>query len=377
MDLSVFTQLSPQSVLLWILVVSCLIQLWFYLVYFSRLTFYKKKAVAKELSPVSVIICARNEAKNLKEFLPFVLEQDYPVFEVIVVNDCSSDVSEDILREFSAKYNHLKIVDLKAGIMHEHHGKKLALMMGIKGANYENLVFTDADCKPNATNWLQSMSELFVDKTEIILGYGGYEKQAGLLNKMIRYDTFIIAVQYLSLALAKKTYMGIGRNLAYKKELFFKMKGFASHVHITSGDDDLFVNEATTKTNTVISLDTKTTSRVTKSWSAWKKQKLRHLTTYSNYTFWSRYRLKLLTGSQYVFFISIAVLLSLQIEPLIVLGIFSIRFIIQLLVFIKPLIVLNEKDLFFFFPFMEIILLVAYPLVSISKVIGVKNGRRQ
>jgi poly-beta-1,6-N-acetyl-D-glucosamine synthase len=161
--------------------------------------------------------------------------------------------------------------------------------------------------------------------------------------------------------------MGVGRNLAYKKELFFKMKGFASHVHINSGDDDLFVNEACTKTNTVISIETHTTSRVTRSFAVWAQQKARHFTTFKQYDSWSKYRLILLSTSQVLFFSSLLILLAFQFEPKLLLTIFAIRFVIQLLVFIKPFFVLDEKDLFFFFPFMELVLLVVYPIITLLK----------
>ena len=185
--------------------------------------------------------------------MPRIFEQDYPHFEVVVVNDCSWDNTSDLLKEFGLKHSNLKIVTIKEDDTYSH-GKKVALMMGIKGATHEHMLLTDADCRPNSKEWLRNMMQHFTGETEIVLGYGAYEKQGGFLNKIIRYDTFMIALQYLSFALAGKTYMGIGRNLAYKKSLFFKMKGFASHYHIESGDDDLVVNEAATKQNSKIEL---------------------------------------------------------------------------------------------------------------------------
>jgi len=130
------------------------------------------------------------------------------------------------LEEFAKKNAHLRVVTIQED-EHHFHGKKFALMVGIKGAKYEHLLLTDADCKPASKNWITSMMGNFTTEAEIVLGYGAYEKTKGLLNKLIRFDSYYIALQYLSFALSRKTYMGVGRNLSYTKSLFFKHKGFA------------------------------------------------------------------------------------------------------------------------------------------------------
>lgn len=373
-DIKAFTVFSIGLLVFGAFVLAFFIQLWFYLIYFSRLAFYKKKQLQPFTPQVSVIICARNEEDNLVNFLPRVFDQDYPDFEVVVVNDCSYDNTGDILKEFANKYPHLKIVTIKED-EHYSHGKKVALMMGIKGASYEHLLLTDADCKPTSRDWIKNMMEHFVPETEIVLGYGAYEKHPGFLNKLIRFDTFTIALQYLSLALARKTYMGTGRNLAYKKSLFFKMKGFASHYHIESGDDDLFINEAATKRNCKIevAVESHTLSKVKNSFSAWMRQKRRHITTFKHYNFGSKFRLTLLSGSQYLFFISFIIVLVLQFQPLMILLLFGLRIIIQLLIFSKSMKLLAEKDLVFLTPIIEIILLIMYPMVTLSNLFIKKN----
>ncbi len=369
-----FTEFSIGLVVFCIFVFALLVQLWFYLGYFGRLAFYKKKELQVNTPAASIIICARNEDDNLVKFLPDVLTQDYPEFEVVVVNDCSFDNTADILSEFANKYSNLKIVTIKQDDYYSH-GKKVALMMGIKGATYEHLLLTDADCKPNGKDWLKSMMQHFVSETEIVLGYGAYEKQAGLFNKIIRFDTFFIALQFLSFALARKTYMGIGRNLAYKKSLFFKMKGFASHYHIESGDDDLFINEAATKKNSKIevALESHTISKVKKTVSAWMRQKRRHVTTFKHYNFASKSRLTMITGSQYLFFISFFIALIVQFQLILVLLLFGLRFIIQLLIFNKSMKLLSERDLVFFAPIIELILLILYPMITVSNLFMKRN----
>ncbi len=374
MDWSVFKTFSFGLVVFAVFAFALLVQLWYYLGFFSRLAFYKKKELPVNTPPASIVICAKNEDDNLVEFLPLIFEQDYPEFEVVVVNDCSWDNTSDFLKEFAKKHSNLKIVTIKEDDTYSH-GKKVALMMGIKGAKNEHMLLTDADCKPNSKDWLKNMMQHFVGDTEIVLGYGAYEKQKGFLNKIIRYDTFMIALQFLSFALAGKTYMGTGRNLAYKKSLFFKMKGFASHYHIESGDDDLFVNEAATKQNSKIEISVvnHTVSRVKKSFKSWFRQKRRHVTTFKFYNGASKFRLMMISGSQLLFFICFATLLVLQFQPIIVLSFFALRLLIQLIIFNKSMKHLAEKDLFLLAPVIEIVLLFVYPMITISNIFVKKN----
>lgn len=375
MDFSGFTTLSFGLLFFILYGFALLVQLWYYLGYFSRLAFYKKRELPPNTPPVSIIICARNEDHNIVEFLPHIFEQEYPEFEVVVVNDCSFDNTGDILKEFAKKHSNLKIVTIKQDDYYSH-GKKVALMMGIKGATHEHLLLTDADCKPNSKDWVHNMMQHFTTETEIVLGYGGYEKQSGFLNKIIRFDAFMIALNFLSFALAGKTYMGTGRNLAYKKSLFFKMKGFASHYHIQSGDDDLFVNEAATKQNSKIeiSIDSHTISRVKKTYKDWFRQKRRHVTTFKHYNAASKFRLGMISFSQYLFFASFIALMIVQFNLIIVLLLFLVRLSIQLIIFNKSMKQLAEKDLLVISPLIELMLLMIYPMIALSNLTGKKNN---
>jgi glycosyltransferase involved in cell wall biosynthesis len=375
MDFTSFTTLSFGLIIFGVFSFAFLVQLFYHLFIFFRLAFYKKKTLQHFSPPVSVIICARNEDDNLVNFLPKIFEQNYPEFEVVVVNDCSYDNSGDILKEFANKHNNLRIVTIHENENHSH-GKKVALMMGIKGAIYEHLLLTDADCYPNSKEWIQSMVQHFTTDTEIVLGYGAYEKQKGFLNRLIRFDTFIIAMQYLSFALARRTYMGTGRNLSYRKSLFFQMKGFASHYHIESGDDDLFVNEAANKKNTSIeiAIESHTISQVKKTYRDWIRQKRRHVSTFSQYNVASKFRLLMLTASQYVFYLSFILLLLIQFQAIIVLSIFLIRYIIQFITFIKSMKLLNEKDLILIGALLEISMMIIYPIITFSNLFVKKNN---
>jgi glycosyltransferase involved in cell wall biosynthesis len=324
------------------------IQLFYYLYFFRRVAVYKPKG--KEHSqqhPVSVIICARDEDENIARNLPGILVQDYPTtHEVIVVNDNSVDDTKYILAELQKTFRMLQIVDLtqEAKMI---AGKKFPLSIGIKEAKHEIVLLTDADCVPASEKWLFKMQDAFSNGTGIALGYGAYNKQPGFLNKAIRFETFHTALQYLGYALAGKPYMGVGRNLAYRKNLFFQNKGFSSINHIPSGDDDLFVNMVATKENTSVVIDPEafTLSTPKQSWKDWMRQKNRHYSTGKFYKGTHKFLLGLYTGSFFLFY------------PLFICSIiffdwrwslipFALRMLVQGLIWSKSMKKLNETDLF-------------------------------
>lgn len=260
--------------------ISVIIQLYYIFFIFSKLAFFEKNKLNTtfEENGVSVIVAAHNEEKNLKKFLPALLSQSYSNFEIVVINDRSDDGTFDYLNELKNQHANLKVVIVNRKPEHVN-GKKFALTMGIKAAKNDLLLFTDADCVPENNHWINTVSQQFVGKKEIVLGYSQYQRAGGLLNIFIRFETFYTAIQYLSLALRGKPYMGVGRNMAYRKKLFFEQNGFFKHLVVTGGDDDLFVNNAATAENTVIVVgkDSNTLSVPKTSWKAWFRQKKRHL----------------------------------------------------------------------------------------------------
>lgn len=262
-----------------ILGIILLIQLYYILFVYSKLALHKVISYKDNINivPVSVIICAHNEEKNLKQFLTSVLTQDYSDFEVIVVNDYSTDETKWILEDFKRQYSHLHIVDIKEHIRLKN-SKKFALTLGIKAAKHEVLIMTDADCEPQSNQWLKEIAGAYAEGKEIVLGYSPYFKKSGFLNKIIRFETAHTAMSYLSYALKRDAYMGVGRNLSYLKSLFFKGKGFNAHMHIKSGDDDLFVNQNATHHNVNIAIhpDAHIYSNPKETWKSYYKQKARH-----------------------------------------------------------------------------------------------------
>ncbi|NLA23731.1 MAG: glycosyltransferase, partial [Bacteroidales bacterium] len=229
-------------------------------------------------------IAARNEVNNLKNLIPSLLNQNYNEFEIIIANDRSKDDSSEYLEKIALENKKLKHIKIKeeTGII---HGKKHALSQAIKAAKHEILLFTDADCIPSSQNWIKAMTSALKADKEIVLGYGAFFLEKTWINSLIRYDASIIAMQYLGMAKAGLPYMGVGRNIMYKKSLWEKHNGFDSHKHIASGDDDLFIMQASTATNTatVLNLDAICYSKAKANFKDWQMQKIRHLSTAKKY----------------------------------------------------------------------------------------------
>ena len=316
-------------------------QLYYYLRYINGVLRQKTKITKNKVSflteqpPVSVIICAKDEADNIRKFLRLILEQDYPAFEVIVINDGSTDETHNLLKDLSETYSNLRTTFVPVGAGNIST-KKLGLTLGIKAAKYDWLLFTDADCMPEDKFWIARMARNFYPETDFVLGYGAYLNKSGFLNKLITYDTLFIALQYMGMALANKPYMGVGRNLAYRKETFFAHKGFASTLRLSSGDDDLMVNQACTSTNTKVEIapDSITWSEPNTTYRGWFFQKERHLSVSSFYTGISKFRVSLEPLSRGLFYASLLACLILgnMITLITAAVLFLTRYIIQFLI---------------------------------------------
>jgi biofilm PGA synthesis N-glycosyltransferase PgaC len=334
-----------------------LIQLYFSLFVHLKLGSVKIDPIDETgLNPISLIICARNELANLEKNLPMFLAQDYPSFEVIVVNDRSWDGTADLLEQYAKQYSHLKVVTVSEGEKFIA-GKKFAVTMGIKAAVNEWLVFTNADCVPASSNWLRGMQQPPHPKTELILGYSPRSKKGTLLNYMIRLETFFTAVNYLSFALKGMPYMGVGSNMAYKKTLFFKKKGFAAHMHIPSGDDDLFVNANANSANTAIQIhtDTHVWSDAETSLIAYLRQKKHHREVVKLYQAKHRFMLSLQFMTHVLFYVIGGALLCLPDTLYLALGVFGFSMLCRSIVYARLLNRLNYGELKWWFPILELI----------------------
>ncbi|WHZ08361.1 MAG: N-acetylglucosaminyltransferase [Cytophagales bacterium] len=269
------------------LTITCIIILAIQSVYFFLLLAALRKGDAKNndgYPPVSVIVCAHDEEENLRELIPQLLLQQYPMFEVIIVDDRSNDGTYDFLLQATRENDRLKMVQVKQKPDHIN-GKKFALTLGIKAAQHDWVLLTDADCRPASYEWIYSMSRHFQGVTQLVLGYSPYETEKGLLNSFIRFESLLTGIQFIGMALLGRPYMGVGRNLAYRKDLFLKSKGFHPHLEVTGGDDDLFVNQHAAKENTAVCVgaDSLVLSQPKKTLKEFLHQKFRHLSVGKKY----------------------------------------------------------------------------------------------
>jgi cellulose synthase/poly-beta-1,6-N-acetylglucosamine synthase-like glycosyltransferase len=295
---------------------------------------------------LSVIISSKNEAENLIKNLPSILTQNHPDYEVIIVDDQSNDDTFQVIQDFQKNHSHLKYFKIDN---YKKSSKKNALSCGIRVAKNENLVFTDADCKPKTNQWLSELQGYFGRKDTIILGYSPYSKEKSWLNNLIRFETFQTAVNYFGMAKMGQAYMGVGRNLAYTKTIFNSLGQFNSHQKIASGDDDLFINEASGRFPIHCCINPKTfvESKPKGNWKAWINQKRRHITTASHYKLKHQFWLSFQFVLRFLFWfwvIPVSVMaLSLDDYPIIfiTLTLLTIKLLVSRITFIN----LDAKDL--------------------------------
>ena len=350
--------------------ITALVHLLYVLVVQGRFAFYRQKKTNHEeatLPPISLIIAARNESDNLYENLPFILDQDYPLFEVIVINNQSVDDSSQLLRAFQNEYPNLHVIEVERN-PHLRPGKKLSITIGIKGAKYEHFVLTDADCRPASRFWLKSMAKSFQGEKELIIGYGPYTRTTGFLNRLIRYDTASIGISYYSMALSGLPYMGVGRNMGYTRNLFESVNGFRSHYGLASGDDDLFVQEAATKHNVSINIekDAFCYSAPCLDWDSWIRQKTRHYTTTDRYEVIKKWMLGIYPLTMLILLISFVILMLSNdfrwLSASVFIFVTGVKWWIQGRCFIK----LNEGSLVKYLPLWDIMYTILMPIIYYS-----------
>lgn len=280
-----------------------LLQVLLWAVLFGRLARWSPRPAYAAQPPVSLIVCARNERSNLEQHLPLWLEQDYPDFELLLVDDGSTDGTASFLAQYShPRLRVLTISDKPAALQ----GKKYALSKGIEAARHDWLLLTDADCRPASANWMAEMQAARRSPaTNLVLGYGPYEAAPDkLLSLMVDYETSYAATQYLSLALWGLPYMGVGRNLMYHRLLYTQAQGFTHHEGIASGDDDLLISAAAEGKRTEICLSPSAFcySKPPQSWGDWYRQKQRHLSTSGRYKTWQKFLLGSIALSHFGFY---------------------------------------------------------------------------
>lgn len=360
-DMETFIFSTTEQALLAATGILFLIQSLYYLCVYNR-THARSRAgkrgelhFSQELPPLSVIIYAHEEVENLRRNLPAVLEQDYPQFEVIVINGGNADESEDFLTLQSEKYPNLYHSFIPSSSRYISR-KKLALTLGIKASKYDWLVFTEAGCLPGSDQWLRTLARNFTSRTQIVLGYSGYERGKGWLHKRASFDNLFTSMRYLGYALAGKPYMGIGRNMAYRKELFYAQKGFSAHLNLQRGDDDLFINQTATAENTRVETDAKAAVRMqpVSRTKDWREEKINYMATAHFYRGVQRYLSGFETTTRLLFhaaWIAALVIGTVHFHWLaagLALLLFALRYTLQALIVNQTAKDLGEKRRYFF-----------------------------
>ena len=356
-----FNYNSLSFIILIIFGLSLIVQLVYHWCVFSKVAFYKRNARPKldeELEPISIVLCARDAYEYLVELIPALLSQDYPDFEIVVVNDCSDDETEEYLKDLERNEPRVKPVQLKQHL-NFFNGKKFPLSMGIKSAQNDLIVLTDCNCMPVNDQWLRSVANRYNNRTEIVIGYSPYVFKKNLLNRIIRFDALQNGLLYLSAALNRHPYMGIGKNLSYRKELFYKNKGFISHYTTSVGDDDLFISQVANKKNTEVLIDAENPILTTppSNFRTWMRLKSGRYSTVRHYNTLARLSLSLFYSSQFLFYTSFIALLALCAHPAFIIAggaafyvpilvfLFLLRFGSQTIIYQKASKRLGEKGL--------------------------------
>ncbi|NQY68785.1 MAG: glycosyltransferase [Flavobacteriales bacterium] len=331
-----------------------------------KVSSYKKREEGGFSDPVSIIICAKNELKNLKANMPSILSQDYFDFEIVIVDDNSEDGTWGYLQELSSEHKNVSIV-LRGDSNLDYMGKKGALMKGVRVAKNDILLLTDADCVATTNQWVTSMVSNFDNDTDVVLGYSPYFKEKGFLNSLIRYETFYTAVQYFSMSIIGLPYMGVGRNLAYRKLMFENSNALDRYRNVQSGDDDLLINEMATSKNVKVEMRQNSwmLSKPQQTLAKYTSQKLRHYSTGQYYKTKFKLVLGLLGGSTFLFLSLILMLLLTDDYWKSVLLLFVARGCLQFVVFKKCAKNLGESDLLLNSSVYDLVLALFTPVLTL------------
>jgi poly-beta-1,6-N-acetyl-D-glucosamine synthase len=372
-----------ESILLYGFVAATAVQLFFWLFVFGKLACHPVAEIPPstdgqvppaDLPTVSIVICARNEAHNLRRHIDRIINQTYRSLEIVLVIHNSSDDSFNILSPLQRKHSHLHIVVCDD----ERAGKKIALAKGIEQAKHQVLLLTDADCVPASPDWVRGMVEGMKKDAQIVLGVAPYDEAPGFLNKWVRFEAWYTAVQYLSLALAGHPYMGVGRNLAYRKALYELGGGFKSHQHLASGDDDLFVNAVAKRGKVEIRLHPKTFvySAPKTTWRDYHRQKTRHFTTGHEYKVKDIFILNSLTVSHLLHYFLGGALLILKFSTMFALLGYAVRMGVVMTIGSVILSKLQHRSLRIWLPVLDGLLVPYYLVFAPSVLMNNDNTQR-
>lgn len=264
----------------------------YYALFYFRLGHYKQvgKSESETLPPVSVVLCSQNQGEWLRTNLVYLLEQDYPDFEVVVVNYCSTDDTKFVMQVLSENYKRLQVVTMDQNVC-GYRGKKYPLSIGIKSAKHDLLLMADPDCLPRDVerfDWIRQMVAGYRHKNvDIVLGYCGIEPRKSLFNWMQQYDNMDYSTEYLGAAIMHRPFTGCGRNLSYRRSFFMKNNGLIYSYNEPDGADDMFVNQNCRRHNVsvVLNQESFTQAAPCRSFREWHVMRKHRIATHKYYRF--------------------------------------------------------------------------------------------
>ncbi len=350
------------SVIFYAFVACTVIQFIYYLAFSTFLLVSKKGKKTDSETPISVIVYSKNQAKEIQELLPLFLDQDYFKFEIILINNASSDNTCDIVEGFEKKHKNLKLLNVENNEAF-WGSKKYALTLAIKSSKYDHLLFTDVNCTAVSKHWISEMSSKFTNDKKIVLGYKKYQKENSLTNLIIRFEHLLTSIKCFGFTRMGSSFMAFGNNLAYQKSEFFRVNGYINHMKISAGEDDLFIKDAANKKNTSFSISENSfiETAAPSSFSKWFTEKKEEIIITKKYKFKHRFLLKFFTFSKVLFY-TLATILFFVYPYQIILPITLSYLLLQYIVIGISAKKLKEPQIIFFLPFLEIGLL----LIQIS-----------
>jgi cellulose synthase/poly-beta-1,6-N-acetylglucosamine synthase-like glycosyltransferase len=186
----------------------------------------------------SVVVAARNEEERLPGLLADLAEQTYEAFEVIVVDDRSTDRTAELVKKAAGRFRVVRQDAVPTGLS----PKKLALQRGVEASEGELLLLTDADCRVPRT-WVEGMVRAFGPDVAMVLGCSEYAVGEGS-TRFERYQAFDFLTLTTTMAASARLGRPLGasgHNLAYRRAAFDRVGGYSSGLHRVAGDDMLML----------------------------------------------------------------------------------------------------------------------------------------
>lgn len=342
------------SILFYIFLGLAGLQVIYWLIFYLKFAISKPSKKSPKRIPVSVILYVKNQMSEIVDVLPKLLSQQYHDFEVVIVNNASTDDTLEICKEFASLYPNIRIVDV---INNEAFwgSKRYALTLGIKASRHEYLLFVDCDTQIPSDNWLWQMSAQFTLNKTIVLGMTQYTKSKDFFNKWIRFEHTFTQLQNFSFSRFVTPYNLVAKNVGYKKEEFYKVNGFIEHMNDVQNEQEFLLKKIATSKNVTVCDEPLSTIFIPtpKNNKEWKIEKKRQLKVLKQMSFGAKFLHTLHHLTRIILLPITVILLCWLYQPIVVLSIYFILFLLRWLVFSLALNKFNQKDIKIWYPIFE------------------------